>query len=357
MHPGLNCRRASPDLRPGSRLLVTAVLLAFALLVAGCVPAPTPTTVSAAATVPALSPSPAPADESAAVTRSPSPSPTNTPPATPTASSTPAATATPVPTATLARQTPPAFATPAVNIIVTSPVANQTLQSPVRIVGIARVFEASVSYEIAAGSRQLAAGFTMASMGAPEWGTFQVEVPVASVATPTKAIVRVFTHSMKDGSIQDLVEVPITIEPGGLSPPPPVPTRVGTGTASATRQVTIYLVRRVGSGEIYVAVSRQVPHTQAIGTAAIQALLAGPVIEERMQGLDSPIPDGTTLRSLRIVDGVAYADFDRRLLEHDGGAARAKSIARVVALTLEQFSTVREVVLSVEGRTEGVVQP
>jgi hypothetical protein len=239
--------------------------------------------------------------------------------------------------------------------VVTSPSAGQSVRSPVRIAGIARVFEATVAYEVVSGGRALAKGFTNASAGAPEWGAFQIDAAVGPVASPTRVIVRVFAQSMKDGAIIDLVEVPVTLEPGGAAPASP--TQTGAATSAATRRVTVYLVRKVDSGEIYIAVSRDVRSTPAIGTAALEALLGGPASEERAQGLESPIPEGTTLRSLRIVDGVAYADFDRGLTGHTGGRLRNKSIARVIGLTLEQFPTVRDVVISVDGKTDGVVQP
>ena len=120
-------------------------------------------------------------------------------------------------------------------------------------------------------SRTLATGFTNASVGAPDWGTFQVDAAVGPVSTPTQATVRVFDHSMKDGSILDLVEVPVTLEPGGAAVASP--TQTGTPTSTATRRVTVYLVRKTDSGETYVAVNRDVRSTPAIGTAALESLV------------------------------------------------------------------------------------
>ena len=274
-----------------------------------------------------------------------------TPPATPTIR--PPDTPTPRPTGSAsATGSGLPTATPTRNIVVNAPTAGQTVRSPIRIAGVARVFEASVAYEVTSGAQTLAGGFTTASAGAPEWGTFAVDVVVPPGTLATSATVRVFSRSMRDGSVQDLVEVPVFLTAGSSTP-----AASSSATAATTRRITIYLVRKVDPGEIYVAVSREVPATPAIGRAAIEALLRGPTPEERDQGLESPVPAGTALLGLRIDQAVAYADFNRALLAHSGGPAREKSIARVISLTLEQFPTVREVVISVEGRTQGITQP
>jgi hypothetical protein len=335
-----------------------AVALAGALALASCGPVSAVPGTPTATNVPIVIITAAPTSIAQPPVSTAAPT-ASLPPATPSA----ATALTPVPTVAAATPatvtptsaTPPPFATPRVNIVVTSPSAGQTVSNPVHIAGIARVFEATVAYEIVSGGRTLVTGFTNASVGAPDWGSFQVDATVGPVSSPTQVTVRVFARSMKDGSIIDLVEVPVTLEPGGV--PVASPTQAGTPTSTATRRVTVYLVRKTNSGEAYVAVNRDVRSTPAIGTASLDALLGGPTADERAQGLESPIPNGTALKSLRITDGVAYADFDRKLTAHTGGTARNRSIARVIDLTLEQFATVHRVVISVEGRTEGVVQP
>jgi len=121
------------------------------------------------------------------------------------------------------------------------------------------------------------------------------------------------------------------------------------------------------------SVTRSIPHTQAVGRAAIEELLKGPTAEERAAGFWNAIPDpaqvaalrehiGYTgdqvrLNSLRIVDGVAYVDFSLEIEAHGGGSARVMCLRQEVIQTLEEFSTVWEVIISVEGRTEDVLQP
>lgn len=104
-------------------------------------------------------------------------------------------------------------------------------------------------------------------------------------------------------------------------------------------------------------VSRAIPDTPAVGQAAIEQLLAGPTTPEEASGFWTAIPDQTRLNSLRIVDGVAYADFSGEIEAHGGGSARIMCLRQQITQSLKQFSTVREVVISVEGRTEDVLQP
>ena len=121
-----------------------------------------------------------------------------------------AALATPTPTAT-----PTARPSPVVSakgfITMTSPTVNGKLQSPVVITGDASVFEAALQWRISdTGGRVIAEGSTTASLGAPGRGTYSVSVPY-TVTAETVAFVEVFSRSPKDGNIDELVRVPVTL--------------------------------------------------------------------------------------------------------------------------------------------------
>ena len=63
------------------------------------------------------------------------------------------------------------------------------------------------------------------------------------------------------------------------------------------------------------------------------------------------------LQDLVIEDGVATADFNARLDEGVAGSAMVMAIRGQIEQTLLQFPTVDEVVISVDGETEEVLQP
>jgi len=135
-----------------------------------------------------------------------------------------------------------------------------------------------------------------------------------------------------------------------------------------TKQITLYYLL----GESVQAVTQPVPSTAKIGTAALEELLWGPpppnlagfgtALPTPRQVLDYPGREldwgpRVTLRKLVIVDGVATADFSQEMKAYGGGSLRVKLIRDQITQTLKQFSTVAEVVIAIEGETEGVLEP
>jgi len=63
------------------------------------------------------------------------------------------------------------------------------------------------------------------------------------------------------------------------------------------------------------------------------------------------------IQKLTIADGIAKVDFDQVLENAVGGSCRVTAIRAQINETLKQFSTVKEVIISVNGRTEDILQP
>jgi hypothetical protein len=104
-------------------------------------------------------------------------------------------------------------------------------------------------------------------------------------------------------------------------------------------------------------VTRNIEKTPAIGRAAIEELLKGPSEEEKESGYVSSINQGVVLQSLTIDNGVAKADFNEQLGFEVGGSCRVASIRSQITNTLKQFPTVGEVIISINGESEEVLQP
>jgi hypothetical protein len=244
---------------------------------------------------------------------------------------------------------------------------------------------------------------------APETGTGAIEVPAAGATAtlPLHILARVgqpgeeigavlqwqdgtrLTHSFTalraedgDGLLIDSLNWP------GESQPPEPPTQPATlelyGSAGDllgrqqltvlnpndpdARQIQVFFVL----GENVQPVQVLIPRTQAIGTAALEELLWGPP-PPNLAGFTTAIPTPqdvlsypgrqpdwgprVTLRKLTIVDGVATADFSEEMEAYGGGSLRVMLIRQQITQTLLQFSTVNQVVIAVEGRTEDVLQP
>ncbi len=102
---------------------------------------------------------------------------------------------------------------------------------------------------------------------------------------------------------------------------------------------------------------RVVPQTPAIAKRTIEELLAGPTIGEVSDGMLTIIPSGTKLNSLIIKNGFATVDFSEELIKGVAGSCKVGAIRAQIEETLKQFPTISEVVISVNGVSEGILQP
>ncbi|MFA6039095.1 MAG: GerMN domain-containing protein [Candidatus Peribacteraceae bacterium] len=105
------------------------------------------------------------------------------------------------------------------------------------------------------------------------------------------------------------------------------------------------------------AAERRIEGRSDAARAALEELLRGPTEAERAQGFFTSIPEGVTVRAFTLEDGVAKAEFDAALEQGVGGSCRVTAIRSQITNTLKQFSEVRDVVLSVDGRVEDILQP
>ena len=102
---------------------------------------------------------------------------------------------------------------------------------------------------------------------------------------------------------------------------------------------------------------RTVPRTTAVGRAAMAELLKGPSDADAKIGGVTGINPGVRLNSLTIAGGVARADFSLELGQSVGGACLTSMIRAQITETLKQFSTIKSVVISINGVSQGVLQP
>ena len=102
---------------------------------------------------------------------------------------------------------------------------------------------------------------------------------------------------------------------------------------------------------------RRILKTAAVARAALEELLKGPTEDEKAQGYFSNINPGVKIQSLTIDgNGTAKADFSSEL-ESTGGSCRVTEIRSEINFTLKQFPTVKNVVISINGKTEDILQP
>lgn len=101
------------------------------------------------------------------------------------------------------------------NIVVTSPLPNTLLCGSVRATGRARVFEATFNMRLVdAAGNILVEDYAMAN--APDmgfFGDFDETLLFTPPSTMTGGTLMIFDYSARDGSIIDLVEIPVQLSP------------------------------------------------------------------------------------------------------------------------------------------------
>lgn len=105
------------------------------------------------------------------------------------------------------------------------------------------------------------------------------------------------------------------------------------------------------------AVSRSVPKTQAVARAALGELLKGVMPSEKDAGFATQINRGVEINKLTIENGVAKVDFSEELDSNVAGSCRVLAIRAQIEETLKQFSTVSKVEITVNGKSEDILQP
>ncbi|HBU07219.1 MAG TPA: hypothetical protein DEB09_04005 [Candidatus Magasanikbacteria bacterium] len=102
---------------------------------------------------------------------------------------------------------------------------------------------------------------------------------------------------------------------------------------------------------------RSIIKTSAVGRSALEELFKGPTDQEKEAGYFTTIPEGVKIQKLTIENGVAKVDLSKELEYQVGGSCRVGSIIAEITETLKQFSTVKSVIISIDGRTEDILQP
>jgi hypothetical protein len=198
-------------------------------------------------------------------------------------------------------------------------------------------------------------------------------LPVASVAiafafasvlvgcTPTGGdLGGVATPARTAAPSLDLPSPDATAVPSGV---PGSPSPSGSGQPDATTTIRAYFF--LGSFTTtsgLVPVLRDVPKTQAVGAAAMSALVAGPSDEElaARPAMYTSVPQGTRFLGLRIENGIAIVNLSKEF-ESGGGSASVLGRLAQVVYTLTQFPTVQGVTFELDGQPisvfsgEGVV--
>jgi hypothetical protein len=231
------------------------------------------------------------------------------------------------------------------NIKVSTPKPNDEVSLPLVIKGEARVFEGQFNYRLRDkdGSVLVESGITVSAQESKEYKSFEVHESYPEPKGDTGTL-EVFDYSAKDGSEIDKIAIPVKFKKGD----------------SLTLKVFFNNNQkdpRLDFCEKVYPTERRVPKTKAVAQAALSELLKGPTITERRNGFITQVSPGVIVQKLTIENGTAKVDFNESLQGYGGGGCAAVAIRSQIEETLKQFPTVKKVVISVNDRTEDILQP
>lgn len=240
-------------------------------------------------------------------------------------------------------------------IKISSPRPNEKIKSPLVITGEARgnwFFEASFPVKLYDEKNNLLASGVAMAQG--DWMTENF--------VPFKAELNFSVTEAQKGSLVLEKDNPSGLPENVDSLKVPVYLEVGAVVLEKMKIKVYFQNAEVDVATDYdcnkvIAVEREVPKTEAVARVAIEELLKGPSANETQIGFTSNIKSGVKLQSIAIENGVAKADFSPELEQGVGGSCAVAAIRAQITETLKQFPTVKEVIISINGRVEDILQP
>jgi hypothetical protein len=214
---------------------------------------------------------------------------------------------------------------------------------------------------------------------AADWGQrgpFEAQVTFTPPVSEEPGRIIVFAASPRDGGLVHLSSVEVRLARTSETSEPP------TEEMPQLHTVEVYFSHTsLSESETCVLpVTRTVSGGDRAEWLALEALLEGPTPEEEAQGFITSIPDPeevvafkeramesgqpapylgdrVQLQALQIEGGTAYVDFSAEMKAYGGGSLRVMCIRQEVTKTLTQFPGIERVVISIDGQTEGVLEP
>lgn len=234
-------------------------------------------------------------------------------------------------------------------IKVSTPKSGYVTASPLEVSGVARgtwFFEGDFPVSLVDGAGKVIATAPARALG--EWMTEDF-VPFRAILEAPSSFIGpatvVLTQDDPSGQAKTKeLKIPVTLE------------------KSAVMKIKLYFSslyldpESANCSQVY-EVERVIPKTQAVAKAALEELLKGATDLEKSGGYYTHINPEANLKSIAIANGVAKADFDSGLEKGVGGSCKTSAIRAQIEKTLKQFPTVKDVVISIDGKTEGVLQP
>ena len=222
----------------------------------------------------------------------------------------------------------------------------QEVNLPFVVEGEARVFESVVNVALKDSKGQILyqANVMAQSPDMGQFGPFFKEIDfLTKLPADDNAILEVYSLSAKDGAVINLVSIPVVLK------------------LPETTTVKLFfnnnkLDPAISCNKVF-SVERIIAKTIAPARKTLELLLGGVMPIESKKGFYSNLNPDVKIQELTIANGVAKVDFDKTLEQGVGGSCRVAAIRAQIAQTLKQFSSVKDVIISIDRRTEDILQP
>jgi len=226
------------------------------------------------------------------------------------------------------------------DIIVTSPLSNDVISSPIEITGRSG-FSGSVFFRLKDAWDQVIASSSAATLAGGSYSdVMDFKAPSTSFGS-----LEVYLKRSDNGSEYNLIKIPVVFEYY-------VKPVVKVYFSNINRDPNL-----IDCSKVY-PVDREVEFTKQLPLAAVDELLKGLTEQEMKAGFISSISEnGIVVQKLEIKDGTAYVDFNQALQAGVGGSCRVIAIRSQITETLKQFNEVEDAVISIDGKTEDILQP
>ena len=221
------------------------------------------------------------------------------------------------------------------------------LANPFVFFGTTIVFENQFAWRVKDGKGNVLAGSPAYAqspdMGLP--GAFRIRGIFDRLPDAQEGTLELYDESAKDGSEIMLISVPVRFADMQM------------------QDVTIYFnnVQKdpdmLDCSKVYPVTHQAVVTTEIPEQAAIHELLKGPDGNEKDAGYISSLPINVNQPSIKWVNDKLVADFDSTLQYGVGGSCRVSAIRSQLEKTLGQACQKGICTISVDGRTEDILQP
>ena len=242
------------------------------------------------------------------------------------------------------------------DVIVTSPLSNETIASPLTIQGRTQLAGGAIFFVIKDIAEQVMATSSVAILDTgSNWNSYSATIEFPQPVSQTGWL-EVYSLQTQEEGLRDVVRLPVVFEQF-KSPAVKVYFQNTEGDPNFTDCSIVHPVERE------VTVTDQADLSSQLVNAALTNLLAGPTETDKKNGFISQLPaEGIRIQKIEVAQDAAgkniiRVDFNQTLQTGVAGSCRVTGIRAQITQTIKQFPGVDDVVISIDGKTEDILQP